>query len=42
MDIYKYDITTDEWNAICNSDLSGKKREEAFDNYIKTKGQRFL
>lgn len=40
MDIYKYDITTDEWNAIRNSNLNSKKREEAFDNYIKTKGQK--
>lgn len=40
MDIYKYDQTTKEYKAICNSNLSGKKRDEAFDNYIKTKGQK--
>lgn len=40
MDIYKYDTTSKEWKDICNSSLSGKKRDEAFDNYIKTKGKK--
>ncbi len=40
MEIYKYYHNTKEWNEICNSKLKSKEREAAFDNYIKTKGQK--
>lgn len=40
MEIYKYDHTTKEWDEILNSKLKSKEREAAFDNYIKTKGQK--
>lgn len=40
MEIYKYYHNTKEWNEICNGKLKSKEREAAFDNYIKTKGQK--
>lgn len=40
MEIYKYYYDTDEWEQIRNSNLKGKKREEAFDAYIKEHGEK--
>ena len=39
MEIYKYRNNTTEWEEIRNSELEGKEREAAFDDYIKRTGQ---
>ena len=39
MEIYKYGNNTTEWEEIRNSELEGKEREAAFDDYIKRTGQ---
>ena len=38
MEIYKYAINTKDWKNIVNSNLKGKQRQTAFDNYIKATG----
>lgn len=40
MEIYKYYFNTDEFEQIRNSNLSGKKKDEAFDAYIKEHGEK--
>ena len=40
MEIYKYNPQTKEWRDILNSSLKGKKREDAFDEYIKKFGEK--
>lgn len=40
MEIYKYSYDTKEFKAICDSNLTGKERDKAIDEYIKKYGEK--